>query len=375
MTGDPELQSAMSDEASVESPLVPASLAKLRVLFVSGLNPEYYGGFRLATLKRLGLANVVALDQQQYSGSGLNGKLQFRTQFGSGVRRFNRDVLQLAREHRVHVAWFDKPLSLWPDTLTQLRRMGVVTIDYVNDNPFGPRRDPGWRLYRKTLPFFDLHSLPRASSVEDYRIRGARNLIQICFTYEPTVHFPPPQGWSDADRTREVSFIGTPYDDRAAFLAELSKRGSPLTISGSPPHWKSALGPGIFGETFRDGELKVSAYREAIWKSKINLAFVTRANQDEVAHKSFEIAACEGFLLAERTPEHAACFREDEEAVFFSSVEECLAKILQYLPDEAARKKIAAAAQRRASTSGYDNDSMMRRVLERAIALKAECLP
>ncbi len=351
------------------TPTLPNRFQDLRVLFVSGLTPGYYGAFRLAALQRLGLEAVIPLDQQPYHASGMAAKLQFRTQIGPGVTLFNRDILHLAREHKPHIAWFDKPLSLWPQTLKSLNRLGVFTIDDVNDNPFGPRRDPGWRLYRKALPFFTLHAVPRSSSVEDYRKKGARNVIQIRFTYEPTVHFPPPAEWSDADRTREVSFIGTPYDDRADCLAQLHAGGVPLTISGSEAHWRAALSATAFAAAFRDGELKASAYREAIWRSKINLAFVTKANRDEVAHKSFEIAACEGFLLAERTHGHAACFREDEEAVFFSGVEECAAKIRQYLPDESQRRRIASAGRERARVSGYDNDSMLRTVLTHAVKL------
>jgi spore maturation protein CgeB len=146
----------------------------------------------------------------------------------------------------------------------------------------------------------------------------------------------------------------------------LWRGGAPVVISGSEPHWRRALAADAFAATFRDGELKAAAYREAIWRSKINLAFVTKANLDDVAHKAFEIAACGGFLLAERTPEHMACFVEDEEAVFFSSAEECSEKIRRYLPDEAARVQIAGAGRLRSQNSGYDNDSMMRAVLARA---------
>lgn len=360
----------MVDNEKVSEPNLSATLSDVRVLFVSGLNPDYYGSFRLATLRRLGLAEVVPLDQQKYSAPGLRGKLQFRTQFGAEVRQFNHNILCLAREHQVNIAWFDKPLSLWPSTLRSLHKLGIFTIDYVNDNPFGPRRDPGWRLYKKTQPYFDLHAVPRKSSVADYQQRGARHVMQIHFTYEPTMHFPPADAWSDTDRTRDVSFIGTPYDERAKYLESLWRAGVPLAISGSESHWRAALSTDAFSVIFRDGELRAAAYREAIWKSKINLAFVTKANNDEVAHKAFEIAACGGFLMAERTPGHQACFQEDEEAVFFSSVEECIAKIRRYLPDESARKRIAAAGYQRAITSGYDNDSMMRSVLERALILR-----
>ena len=92
-------------------------------------------------------------------------------------------------------------------------------------------------------------------------------------------------------------------------------------------------------------ELYDAAYREGIWRSRINLSFLTHGNQDEYAHKSFEIAACGGFLLAERSAGHRERFGEDEEAVFFSDKEECAAKIRKYLDDEPARRRIAEAGQ------------------------------
>ncbi len=82
-------------------------------------------------------------------------------------------------------------------------------------------------------------------------------------------------------------------------------------------------------------------------------------------HKSFEIAACESFLLAERSPGHLARFVEDEEAVFFEGIDECVAKIRRYLPDEAARARIAAAGRRRAETSGYHNDAQVAAIVAR----------
>jgi spore maturation protein CgeB len=107
-----------------------------------------------------------------------------------------------------------------------------------------------------------------------------------------------------------------------------------------------------------------AAYREGIWRSKINLSFLTHGNQDEYAHKSFEIAGCAAFQLAERCPGHTERFIEDVEAVYFSSVEECAEKIRRYLPDEAARNRIAAAGYRRAVSSGYYNDRQLAAVMQ-----------
>jgi spore maturation protein CgeB len=347
-------------------------LERLRVLYLSGLTPDYYGEYRLRALRRLPLGAVASLDTNVFAAaSRLMNKLQFRLQVGPGVRRLNRAVLEMVAREGANVLFCDKVLSLQPSTLRDLRRSGVITVDYVNDNPFGPRHDPGWRLFRKAIPEYDLHAVPRTSSVADFRQRNAQEVMQIRFAYEPTVHFASPELLDDAERNRKVSFIGTPYDDRGDFLTRLWRGGVPVDVSGSRPHWEAALPPDAFAAIFRNGELKGEAYREAIWRSRINLAFVTHSNRDEVAHKSFEITACGGFLLAERTPEHMACFREDEEAVFFSDLEECRVKIERYLHDEPARMAIAAAGWRRAQTSGYDNDSVLRGLLGRTAEILA----
>ena len=245
--------------------------------------------------------------------------------------------------------------------------MGIATISYMIDNPFGPRQDPGWRLYMKDIPHYDLHIVQRDRNIADYRTRGARDVIKIQTAYEPTIHYPPPSGWSDKDRNREVSFIGTPYDDRADTLNKLSRTGEfHVAISGNQRSWQRALPPTPSPASTAKASSLQQQYREAIWRSKINLSFLTRSNQDEFVHKSFEIAACGGFLLAERSEGHLQRFREDEEAVFFSTFDECLAKIRLYLNDEPARARIAAAGHARAHRDGYHNDHQVSLILQRA---------
>jgi spore maturation protein CgeB len=283
---------------------------------------------------------------------------------GPAVDRFNRDILQLAERERPDVLWADKLLWMKPRTLDRLRSMGIATVSYMIDNPFGPRRDPGWRLYMKDIPHYDLHVVQRDKNVEDYRSRGARDVIKIQTAYEPTIHFPPPEGWSDHNRNRDISFLGTPYDDRAATLARLSDEFS-VVISGAARAWQRALTPEQFAKLYREGELYCDQYREAIWRSKINLSFITHSNQDEFVHKSFEIAGCGGFLLAERSQGHMDRFVEGEEAVFFTGYDELVQKIRRYLPDEAERTRIAAAGRRRAQRDGYHNDHQVSLIVQR----------
>ncbi len=338
----------------------------LRILYASGLSANDSSQYRLWALERLG-HTVFPLNAYAYEpAQPVLRKALHRLQMGPWVQRLNRDILQMAERERPDVFWADKLLSLQPATLHSLRAMGVVTVSYMIDNAFGPRRDPGWRLYLQCLPHFDLHATQRDRNVLDYRARGARDVVKIQTAFEPTLHFPPPEGWSDADRNRAVSFIGTPYDRRAEFLTQLWREFDvPVILSGAGLLWRERLSGEAFSALFRGGELYGQAYREAIWRSQINLSFLTHSNQDEFAHKSFEIAGCGQFLLAERSPGHEQRFAEDVEAVFFTGLEECAAKIRRWLPDAAGRAEVAAAGHRRAVRDGYSNNAQVARILDR----------
>jgi len=343
----------------------------LKILYVTGLSPNDTSQYRLWALERLG-HTVIPINAYHYQPANpFLRKVFFRLQLGPWVARLNRDILAAAKHEKPDVFWADKLLSLRPKTLDKLRAgfgdgRGIASVSYMIDNAFGPRKDPGWRLYMQDIPHFDLHVVQRDKNIADYLGAGARDVIKVQTAYEPTEQFPPPEGWNDKDRDRGVSFIGTPYDDRASFLTRLWKEfGLPVSVSGGLI-WKDALGAEAAKGIYRgNGELYRDEYREGIWKSPINLSFITHSNGDEFVHKSFEIAACQGFLLAERSEGHLAKFREGEEAVFFSDIEECVEKIRRYLPDEAERARIAANGRARAVRDGYDNDTQVGRIVER----------
>ncbi len=338
----------------------------MKILYATILTANDTALYRLWALERLG-HHVIPFNFLDYIPENrIARSIAWRVAAGPSVSRLNRDLLRLAQQEKPDILWTDKLLWVRPRVIDQIRDLGIATVSYMIDNPFGTRKDPGWRLYMKTIPHYDLHVVQRDKNILDYTSRGARDVIKIQTAYEPTLQFPPPPGWSDADRDRHVSFIGTPYDDRAGILTRLWRdEALSVVVSGRRSHWARALKPDALQAIFRHGELYAHDYRDAIWRSRINLSFLTKSNQDEFVHKSFEIAGCGGFLLAERSPGHSQRFQEDEEAVFFSDYAELARKIHRYLPDEVARNRIAAAGHIRAARDGYHNDRQVQLIVER----------
>ena len=345
----------------------------MKIVYAGNMAPGTSALFRLWALRRAGHEVVTLSPEDYFYTNPVLHKITFRLAAGPHLQKLNRDLLRLVERERPEVFWADKVLGLQPRTLRAMRKLGVTSVSYMIDNAFGPRQDPGWRLYYQDIPEFDLHVTQREVNFAPYRARGARDVMKVQTAYEPTIHFPSPTPVTDAQRDREVSFIGTPYDDRAQVLDEVRKAGLPVVISGNPRAWARALPPESYAAMFRHGELYEREYREAVWRSKINVSFLTKSNQDEYTHKSFEIAGCGGFLLAERSEGHSARFIEGEEAVFFSGTEELKAQIRRYLPDEAARTRIAAAGQRRAERDGYHNDRVVAQIVERCEQIRERC--
>jgi hypothetical protein len=340
-----------------------------KILYVGKLASGATSLYRYHALERL-QQEVIPFNLASYTyKSGKMNALMNRFPVGPLISRVNADLVAAVEKESPDIVWFDKPIRFTPATIRRVKELGAFTICYNQDSPFGPRNDGCWLQFYRIYRMLDLHCLFRNADVLRYKDWGL-NYIKTQFSYDPVHDVPPPPGWSDADRTREVSYVGSPCEDRPRFLAALIETYKlPVAISGD--EWGKAYRKSELARYVSDGMLRDAEYRKAIWRSKINLSFIRHSNEDDVAHKAFEITACRSFLLALRTPEHQAAFEEGKEAEFFSSVEECADKIRYYLDHPAEREEIAKRGCERAKRCGYDNDTQLSRILNRMEELRA----
>jgi spore maturation protein CgeB len=342
---------------------LPSSLpTKRRILYLGDPRPGQTSFNRIAALRRL-VQDVTVFDMPAHaSGPGWVQKLRQRFPAGPLVSKINRALLDEVRAVKPDVVFFDKPIYFTRETIEEIKSGGAQTVNYNQDSPFGPRNDGCWHQYFKVFRLFDLHCLFREADVVRYRGWGL-NYIKTMFSFEPAVQFPPRDGWGDSDRTREVSYIGSPLEDRPQFLMKLAEEEIPIVIAG--PRWRAFLSGQQYERFVSHGFLVADEYRENIWRSKINLGFVSHLNEDNIGHKCIEIAACGQFLIAVRSKGHEEFFEEDKEAVFFSSAEECADKARFYLKRPELRDAIGRRARERVVASGYDNDTQLTRILNR----------
>ncbi len=114
----------------------------MKILYASYISLNDSCLYRAWALERLG-HQIIPFNAFDYeSPNPTINKISFRLSMGPSVSRLNRDLLRLAETEKPDILWADKLLSVRPSALDRMRAMGIATISYMIDNPFGTRRDP-----------------------------------------------------------------------------------------------------------------------------------------------------------------------------------------------------------------------------------------
>jgi spore maturation protein CgeB len=262
---------------------------------------------------------------------------------------FNRALLAEARRFRPDLMIVVKGAYIMPTTLRQIKEnTGAVLVNYATDDPFN--RAVATPDLRRAIPAYDVYACTKSAIMDDVRRAGGRTVIHTMVGYKPAVHFPEPPATADEVRRfqSDVVLIGGADRDRFRDLEPLlAARDISLALYGGywnrDPRFRSHARGFVTGRE----------YRLALGGARIALCLVRRANRDQHSMRSFEIPSCGAFMLAERTEEHLAVFREDEDAAFFSSPRELLEKVRYYLAHDEERRRIARAGHARVAAGGH----------------------
>lgn len=288
--------------------------------------------------------------------------------FGVGLR-VDRPLFEAVADACPELIFVNQGELLGPSALRHLRSLKVPIVNYTNDNPFSGRDGLKFRCYKKALTYYDLLAIVREENLLQAKQYGARNVLRVWMTADEEAHKPREPSIELRDNfAAKVAFIGSWMPERGHFMAELIRRGVPLSIWGdnwhkSPEwaviasHWR---GPGIYDD---------EKYAAAIQSAKISLGLLSRGNRDLHTMRSMEIPALGGLLCAERTSEHLTLYDEDREAVFWRDADECAAQCHRLLADKSLRREIVRRGHQRARRNNHYNEPMMRKIIETAVQL------
>ncbi len=265
------------------------------------------------------------------------------------------------------LVWIDTCSLVGASLVQELKRRFGTVVNYNLDDPYGKRDGRKWRLYLQSVPHCDLVCVVRDANVAEAFAAGAKDVMLVSRSADEEAHAKRPLTEADYRKwASEVVFVGTWMPERGPFMARLVSLGVPLTIYGDRwskakeweilrPYWR---GPGLFVD---------EDYAKAVQCAKVCLGLLSKGNRDLSTQRTFEIPHLEAVLCAERTPEHLKLYREDSEAIFWSTPDECAAKCLELLNNDERRRQIARNGRARCIANETTNENVLRKILLRAL--------
>ena len=324
---------------------------------------------------------VAGIDTEPPSVRAVERKLLYRVQYRllrSGIvpgfhgvpdrAKANQQILERTRSEQYDVLWLDKGLTISAATLREVKRRQPECLigGYCCDDMMHPANQS--RQFLEHLGMYDAFFTTKTYNVQELMALGCRRPIFMVNTYDPATHRPV--GVTASERAAlggEVGCIGAWERPRAEVLNVIAKEGISVRVWGNGwqkmRHRHERL-------VIEGRPLWAESYAKGLCSFDICLGFLCKANRDLQTHRSVEIPACQAFLLAERTTEHAELFEEGREAEYFGSTEELLRKIRYYLAHPDERKRIAAAGRERCLRSGYSNQEKLKWALAKMLELE-----
>jgi glycosyltransferase involved in cell wall biosynthesis len=309
------------------------------------------------------------------------GRVQKKIPFpGPGLLCLNRAVVAAVKEQQPDLVLFWRPTHVLPKTISMVKSMGVRTVSYNNDDPFGPKAHGNvpwhhhflWHWYMKCLPLLEYNFFYRKINCVEAKKNGVRHADVLLPYYIPWQDRPVQLTAAELRRYEtEVVFVGHyEPDGREGSIRALVNAGIRVKLWGGH-YWSRTVLGDLYTNLSPIVPAEGSDYAKALCGAKVCLCFLSKLNRDTYTRRCFEIPACGKVMLAERTNELMQFFKEDEEACFFSSPEELVSKTQWLIKNPDIRERIAQAGLRRVWADGHDVASRARYFL--SVVNKSGC--
>jgi spore maturation protein CgeB len=178
-----------------------------------------------------------------------------------------------------------------------------------------------------------------------------RDCRYLPFAADPAIHHFVPNSDNDTIRLgSDVCFVGNWDEERERWLTPIADLG--LAIWGGS-YWGTRCKDERLRNAWRGRPLYGDEMAKACLASKVNLNILRNQNKDACNMRTFEIPACGGFLLHERSAALGEMFRIGVECAEFGTPDELRKTILHYLSAPAERETIADNGHKRSTEHTY----------------------
>lgn len=256
-----------------------------------------------------------------------------------------KSLLTEAERFKPDLIMITKGTELSSDMLGELKEVSrALLCNLYTDSPLVYPGYPALlkHSFSSTIQQYDCVFTFARFLVPVFYVCGARRVEYLPFAHDPEIHRPVEITPSEIPYYQgPVAYLGTWSPSHERWLEMLA----PFEVKIWGEHWdhlpkSSSLRacwqkPGSSKAGMGPNMAKVCA------ASAILFNFVRAEHGCAHSMKTFEIPACRGFMLCNRTDEQLEYFEEDKCAVYFSTAEELVDKVRFYLAHDDVRENIA----------------------------------
>jgi spore maturation protein CgeB len=259
---------------------------------------------------------------------------------------FNEAVVDLASSFRPDLVFVVSARVVAPSTLSRLQESAPV-FTFFTDNPLDGHHTHRSRFQDATLSKWDAVLIWSERLAKELKLSGVRKAVFHPFCCD-TQYLSPVSG---ARPECDVVFLANwdPGGKRERFLKAIEH--VKIHVWGQADWLSRSSLP--LGDRYK-GMNRYEDLPRLVASGKLALNVMRAQNLMGHNLRSYEIVACGGLMLSERTPELPALFSEDEEAVYFSTPEELRQKVDWLLAHPETAKRIAQKAHAKAEANGIE---------------------
>jgi spore maturation protein CgeB len=290
------------------------------------------------------------------------------------IDQLNKMIVDMAAAFQPVMTFYFNVPYVTPVTLEFTRRTGR-NFCFFSDDMFNLANQTP--TFASAIKHLDCVFTTKTYNVPEFLAAGVNKAIFFDNGYDPQCHQPVTLTTQDQhEYAGDVAFIGTFRPERADFLGTVIEQCPDLKFNIWGGGWEKMRRPiywykpsrwrhwPLVWRAFRGRTVLCDEMSKAIGANKICLGLLNARNRDEQTHRTVEIPACGGFMLAERTEQQRQLFEEDLEACYFGDLEELITKLRFYTAHTHERQQIARAGLVRCQRSGYQWDDRVRLILE-----------
>jgi len=288
-------------------------------------------------------------------------KIKDRCFFLKTAKRINTDLAAEITSVSYDLLIVIRGNHIYPATISLAKKHVPLVVNWNSDDFFNPKNNTKYML--ECFDKYDCIFSSRAHLCDEYLNKGAQSFEVLNWYYRPDMLYSP-QTRINNKWLRDIAFIGSWSKRRENLLSSLEGFDAKIWGAG----WNKAQNAFIAKMECKP-QIYMKDMLDVIGTSKINLNILTKENRDTTNIRNFEIPACGGFQLSERSDAILQLFEEGKEIACYESEDELQSKCDYFLRNDTERQKIALSGYYRLINSSNSVMDRASQILKKVASL------